>query len=180
MVVLLLLAGVGYLLLAAPLSPEASPDAAEPAEPSPAADAIAGILDDAVENPDGSMTVTLSEAETGGLVRAGLTRTDGPTLRDVTVDLVTPDGPAPGQMVVRGRLRDQRVPVTAVVDVDVTAGAAQPSVRDVRVGPLSVPEALRGELNAQLQQVDLITDQGVVVDELATTDQELIVTGRPG
>jgi hypothetical protein len=136
------------------------------------------LLDRAVDNGDGTMTVTVSEAEAGGLVRDGLQSGGTTTLRDVTVDLQQPDSSAPGQMEINGRLPDQDVPVTAVVDLSADGGNVEPTVRDVRLGPLPVPGSVREDLNRQLQDVSLLGAQQVDVEELETTEQELIVTGR--
>ena len=136
------------------------------------------LLDRAVDNGDGTMTVTVTEAEAGGLVRDGLQRGGTPALRDVTVDLQDPDGSAPGQMQLNGRLEGEDLPVTAIVDLTPGGGSVEPTVRDVRVGPLPVPGSVRQDLNRQLQDVSLLGAQQVDVEELHTTDRELVVTGR--
>jgi hypothetical protein len=135
------------------------------------------LLDRAVDNGDGTMTVTVTEAEAGGLVSDGLQRGGTIDLRDITVDLMSPDGSAPGQMRLNGRLRDQNVPVTAIVDLRVSDGDVEPSVRDVRLGPLPVPGGMREDLDQQLQAVSLLGAEQIRVKRLRTTDQELVVTG---
>jgi hypothetical protein len=150
----------------------------EPAVAEPVDVTVDELLDRAVDNGDGTMTVTVTEAEAGGLVRDGLQSGGTPMLRDVTVDLQRPDGSAPGQMTLRGRLPDQNVPVTVVVDLNVNDQDVQPTVRDVRLGPLPVPSSMRDDLTQQLRQFSLLGGQNVAVEELRTTDQELVVTGR--
>lgn len=179
-VLLVVLAALAYLLLgggfdrlAGRTDQPSEPDVAAPVDVT-----FEELLDRAEENPDGSITVTVSEAEAGGLMRDGLSRGGTPTLEDVTVDLQRSDGSAPGQMELRGRLPDQDLPVTAAIDLRVDAGAVEPSVRDVRVGPLPVPAGLADDLNQQLQQVSLLADQGIDVDDLETSERNLVVTGR--
>jgi hypothetical protein len=180
LVLLLVLAALAYLLygdgfdrLAGRTDQPSEPDVAAPVDVT-----FEELLDRAEENPDGSVTVTMSEAEAGGLMRDGLSRSRTPALEDVTVDLQPPDGSAPGQMELQGRLPDQDLPVTALIDLRVNAGAVEPSVRDVRVGPLPVPAGLADDLNQQLQQVSLLADRGVEVDDLETSERNLIITGR--
>jgi hypothetical protein len=138
------------------------------------------ILDGAAVNGDGSVTVTLSEAETAGLVEEGLAAAGANALRDASVDLRPPDSGVSGLLELRGTLEDQPVPVTATVDLVVTGGRIAPRVRDARVGPVPVPAGVRTDLNAQLRHVGLLADRGITVDSLRTTDTELIVTGRRG
>ena len=180
LVLLLVLAALAYLLygdgfdrLAGRTDQPSEPDVAAPVDVT-----FEELLDRAEENPDGSVTVTMSEAEAGGLMRDGLSRSRTPALEDVTVDLQPPDGSAPGQMELQGRLPDQDLPVTALIDLRVNAGAVEPSVRDVRVGPLPVPAGLADDLNQQLQQVSLLADRGVEVDDLETSERNLVVTGH--
>lgn len=179
-VLLLVLGALAYLLLGGGFERLAggTEEPSEPAVAAPVDMTFEELLDRADENPDGSVTVTLSEAEAGGLMRDGLSRSDTPTLDDVTVDLQRPDGSAPGQMELEGRLPEQDLPVTALIDLRVSGGAVEPSVRDVRVGPLPVPAGLAGDLNQQLQQVSLLADRGIEVDELETSERNLVVTGR--
>lgn len=179
-VLLLVLGALAYLLLGGGLERFAggTEEPSEPAVAAPVDMTFDELLDRAEENPDGSVTVTLSEAEAGGFMRDGLSRGDTPTLDDVTVDLQQPDGAAPGQMELEGRLPEQDLPVTAVIDLRVSGGAVEPSVRNVRVGPLPVPAGLADDLNQQLQQVSLLADRGIEVDELETSERNLVVTGR--
>ena len=180
LVLVLVLGALAYLLFGGGFDRLAR-GGEEPTEPDVAAPVdvtFEELLERAEENPDGSVTVTVSEAEAGGLMRDGLSRGGTPTLRDVTVDLQEPAGSAPGQMELEGRLPDQDLPVTAVIDLRVDDGEVQPSVRDVRVGPLPVPAGLADDLNQQLQQVSLLADQGIEVDDLETSERNLVVTGR--
>jgi hypothetical protein len=153
-------------------------DASRPAAAEPTAVTVDDILAGAVTNPDGTITVKLSEAETAGLVRAGLSRSGAPVLENLTIDLVRPDGSASGQMEIAGQLRDQPLPVNATVELEVANGRAEPSVRSVRVGPLQVTESTRAQLNAQLREVSLLGVEGVTVQSLHTTDSQLEITGR--
>lgn len=181
-VLLVVLGALFYLLFGGGFERLAS----APAEPSPAPveDPVDvtfdELLDRAEDNDDGTVTLRISEAETGGLVRRGLSRGGAPALDDVTVDLQRPDGSAPGQMVLTGRLPDQNLPVTATVDLEVRGGAIEPTVRDARVGPVAVPAGVREDLNRQLQDVSLLAEQGVQVTDLRTTERRLVVTGRRG
>ncbi|HSK95006.1 MAG TPA: hypothetical protein VK891_00175 [Euzebyales bacterium] len=168
-----LLLGGGFAQLAGTDGDPSEADIAEPVDVS-----LDELVDRAERNDDGSVTVTVSEAEAGGLMREALSRGDAPTLRDVRVDLQDPAGSAPGQMEVRGRLPDQDLPVTAVVDLRVADGAVAPRLRDVRVGPIPVPAGLAEDLNQEFQQVSLLADRGITVDDLATSDDEMVVTGR--
>jgi hypothetical protein len=165
--------GGGFEQLATPTSDSSAPPVAEPVDVT-----VQDLLDRAVDNGDGTMTVTVTEAETGGLVRDALEGGGTATLRDVTTDLVRPDGDAPGQMRIAGRLRDRDVPVTAVVDLAPRDGRVDATVRSVGLGPLPVPGSLREDLNQQLREVSLLGDQEVAVEELHTTDRELVATGR--
>jgi hypothetical protein len=179
LVLLLILAALAYLLfngqvwdqLAGTLQ-ESEPAVAEPVDVT-----VDELLNRAVDNGDGTMTVTVTEAEMGGLVRDGLQQGGTPMLRDVTVDLQQPDGSAPGQMTLHGRLPDQNVPVTVLVDLNVNDQKVEPTVRDVRLGPLPVPSSMREDLTQQLRQVSLLGGQNVAVEELRTNDRELEVTG---
>jgi hypothetical protein len=180
LVLLLVIAALGYVLFDGRVwdqitGTSAAPSQAPVAEPADVT--IDELLDRAVDNGDGTMTLTVTEAEVGGLVRDGLQRGGTPALRDVTVDLQNPDGSAPGQMQLNGRLRDQDVPVTAIVDLTAGGGNVEPTVRDVRVGPLPVPGSVRQDLNRQLQDVSLLGAEQVDVERLHTTDQELVATG---
>lgn len=177
LILLLLVGAVAYVLVAGGLP------AAQPEEPvvdgAPAEDTVAinDVLDDAVENPDGSVTVTASEAQTASLVAAGLARSSSPALRDVAVDLVeVDDGPA-GRMIVTGRLERQPVPIEATVDLDVVDSSVRPTVRDVRIGPVGVPASVRRDLNRQLRDLVVLADERIVVEEVRTTDTELVLTG---
>lgn len=180
LVLLLVLAALAYLLFGRGFDRLAgrTDQPSEPAVAAPVDVTFQDLLDRAEENPDGSVTVTMSEAEAGGLMRDGLSRSGTPALEDVTVDLQQPEGSAPGQMELQGRLPDQDLPVTALIDLRVNAGAVEPSVRDVRVGPLPVPAGLADDLNQQLQQVSLLADRGIEVDDLETSERNLLVTGR--
>jgi hypothetical protein len=180
LVFLLMVAALAYVLLNDEVWERiaASPTASEAPVAEPVDVTVDELLDRAVDNGDGTMTVTVSEAEAGGLVRDGLRRGGTPSLRDVTVDLQEPDGSAAGQMQINGRLRDQDVPVTAVVDLAAQGGSIEPTVRDVRLGPLPVPGSVREDLNRQLQDVSLLGARQVDVEQLHTTERELVVTGR--
>lgn len=178
LILLLLVGAVVYVLVAGGL-PVAQPE--EPVtDGAPAEDTVAinDVLDDALENPDGSVTVTASEGQTASLVAAGLARSSSPALRDVAVDLVeVDDGPA-GRMIVTGRLERQPVPVEATVDLDVVDSSVRPTVRDVRIGPLGVPASVRRDLNRQLRDLVVLADERIVVEDVRTTDTELVLTGR--
>ena len=169
-----LLLGGGFEQLATPTSDSSGPPVDEPVDVT-----VEDLLDRAVDNGDGTMTVTVTEAEAGGLVRDALEGGGTGPVRDVTTDLVRPDGDAPGQMLLAGRLRDRDVPVTAVVDLAPRDGRVNATVRSVRLGPLPVPGSLREDLNQQLREVSLLGGQEVAVEELHTTDRELEATGRP-
>jgi len=181
LLVLLVIVALGLLLFDGRVWERIAGTSATSSEPPVAAPedvTLDELLDRAVDNGDGTMTVTVSEAEAGGLVRDGLRSGGTPALRDVTVDLQEPDGSAPGQMQLDGRMRDQDVPVTAVVDLAADGGTIEPTVRDVRVGPLPVPGSVRRDLNRQLRDVSLLGAAEVDVEQLRTTDSELEVTGR--
>ena len=179
LVLLLILAALAYLLFDGQVWDQIAGTAqpSEPAVAEPVDVTVDELLDRAVDNGDGTMTVTVTEAEMGGLVRDGLQQGGTPMLRDVTVDLQRPDGSAPGQMTLRGRLPDQNVPVTVVVDLNVNDQDVEPTVRDVRLGPLPVPSSMREDLTQQLRQVSLLGGQNVAVEELRTNERELEVTG---
>ncbi|CAN5837871.1 hypothetical protein BH23ACT10_BH23ACT10_20350 [soil metagenome] len=180
LVVALLAAAAAYVLFAGGL-PGAEPADTPETDGAVADDTVAvdDLFDDAVDNPDGSVTVTASEAQTAALVAAGLARSSAPALRDIAVDLVAVDDGAPGRMIVTGRLDEQPVPVRATVDLDVADSAVRPTVRDVRIGPLGVPDAVRSDLNHQLRELVVLSDQGIAVSDLQTTDTALEITGNP-
>jgi hypothetical protein len=180
LVLLLILGALAYLLFNGQVWDQltGTSQQSEPAVAEPVDVTLDELLDRAVDNGDGTMTVTVTEAEAGGLVRDGLESGGSPMLRDVAVDLQRPDGSAPGQMTLHGRLPDQDVPVTVVVDLSVNDQDVQPTVRDVRLGPLPVPSSMRDDLTQQLRQVSLLGGQNIAVEELRTNDQELTVTGR--
>ena len=177
---LLVLAALAFLLFEDRVWQQIAGSSSGPSETvaEPVDVTIEEVLDRAVDNGDGTMTVTITEAEAGGLVRDGLQRGGTTDLRDITVNLMNPDGSAPGQMELNGRLRDQNVPVTAIVDLRVRDGDLEPSVRDVRLGPLPVPGAMRDDLDQQLRAISLLGAERIRVERLRTTDQELTVTGR--
>jgi hypothetical protein len=179
LVLLMILGGLAYLLFNGQVWDQLAGTAreSEPAVAEPVDVTVDELLDRAVDNGDGTMTVTVTEAEMGGLVRDGLQQGGTPMVRDVTVDLQRPDGSAPGQMTLRGRLPDQNVPVTVVVDLNVNDQDVEPNVRDVRLGPLPVPNSMRDDLTQQLRQVSLLGGQNVAVEELRTNERELVVTG---
>jgi hypothetical protein len=179
LLLLLILGVLAYLLFTPQVWDQlaATAEESEPAVAEPVDVTVDELLDRAVDNGDGTMTVTVTEGEVGGLVRDGLQSGSAPMLRDVTVDLQRPDGSAPGQMTLRGRLPDQNVPVTVLVDLSVNDQDVQPTVRDVRLGPLPVPSSMRDDLTQQLRQVSLLGGQNVAVEELRTNEQELVVTG---
>lgn len=181
LVLIAILGGLAWLVLGGGfdrLATGGSEESSQPVVEEPVDVSLDELVDRMQDNGDGTVTVSLSEGETGGLMRRALTRRGEPTLDDLTVDLQEPDGSAPGQMQIAGRLPERDLPVTAVVDLDVDAGEVQPSVRGVKVGPFPVPAGLAADLNEQLQQVGLLADQGIAVDDLETTDGELSVTGR--
>lgn len=175
---LLLVAGA-YLLFAgaADRSPRRT-GADATATPAVAAVRIDDVLDDAVTNPDGSVTVTLDRAETSGLVAAALERAPSQPLHDVSVELVDPEGDAAGRMIVDGRLQDPSLPVEAVVDLRVVDDAVRPTVRDLRVGPVPVPAGVAADINRQVQQLALVADERIAVEDLSTIDGALVLTGR--
>lgn len=156
-----------------------------PASPSPAPAPTSAPLDlegvpgRAVANPDGSVTVTLSERETGDLVAEALAQAPAQQLSDVAVELRAPPADADGQIVVDGRLDDPPLPVRAVVDLDVVQAQVRPTVRDLRVGPLPLTGAIRDDLNRQLVELALVGEGRLTIDALATDGDRLVVTGRP-
>lgn len=180
-VVVLLLAGGAWIALnsgsltSAPTA-ETVPSDATPTE---SATTLDEILDEAVTNPDGSVSVTLDEAETGVVVAAALERAPTRSLRDVEVDLVPPEDDADGRMIVSGRLASPPVPVRATIDVDVVDRSVRPTVRDLRVGPVPVSDDIRDDVTAQLQMLSIIADDRLVVRRLRTDDGTLEMTGRP-
>lgn len=184
LVAVLVIGVLGYVLLGdgrfwSTVS-SADTSASEPARAAPVDVTFAELLDDAAVNADGSVTVTASEAQVGGLVRDGLDTAGGPTLTDVTVDVQAPAGAADGQLAVRGTLDEQRVPVTAIVDLTIVDGQVAPVVRDARVGPLPVPAAVRDDLTRQLSAAGVLSSSGIRLEDLRTTDGDLVVTGRRG
>ncbi len=162
-----------YVLVAGVPSPNATSQAAGDVDIT-----VGEVLDRAVENASGSVTVTLTEAETAALVRDGLARSQAPPLRDVDVDLVAADNGQQGQMIVGGTLADRPLPVRATVDLAVVDAAVRPTVRAATVGPVSVPESVRKDLNRQLRQLVVIADRNIVVEDLRTTDTTLVLTGK--
>ena len=180
-VVLLLLAAGAWVVLSAgslTSAPAAETDTAEAAEPDPAV-TLDAVLDRAVTNPNGTVSVVLNEAEAGVVVDAALERAPTRSLEDVEVDLVPPEGDADGRMVVSGRLASPPVPVRAVIDVDVVDRSVQPTVRDLRVGPVPVTDDLRRDVTAQLRSLSIIADERLSVRRLRTGDGTLELTGRP-
>lgn len=181
LVLLLVLGALAWLLLGGgfdQLAGGEEPSEADVAEPVDVS--LGELLERAEANDDGSVTVTVTEGEAGGLMRQALSRGGDPVLEDVRVDLQRPDGAAPGQMIVAGRLPDQDVPVTAVIDLEVDGGEVRPDVRDVRVGPLPVPAGLAEDLNDRVADVGLLADQNITVEDLSTTERRLRVRGRQG
>lgn len=137
------------------------------------------LMDDAVTNPDGSVTVSLDDDQAAGLVASALTRASGRSLRDVSVDLVEPEGRADGRLLVRGRLDEPALPVDAVVDLHLVDDAVRPTVRDVSVGPVPVPPGTREDLNRQIGQLALVAEDQLTVEQLSTSDGVLELRGRP-
>lgn len=179
-VVLLLIAGAWVVLNSGSLAstPTADTDPAD-TTPSESATTLDAILDRAEVNPNGSVSVTLDEAETGVVVGAALERAPTRALRDVEVDLVAPEGDADGRMVVSGRLDSPPVPVRAVIDVDVVDRSVVPTVRDLRIGPVPVPDDIRRDVTTQLRMLSVIADDRLSVRRVRTDDGTLEMTGRP-
>lgn len=179
---LLLALGAAVLLaggrVRAPDGPLATSD--DPSDVASAAPVdVDDLMDDAVTNPDGSVTVSLDDDQAAGLVASALTRASGRSLRDVSVDLVEPEGRADGRLLVRGRLDEPSLPVDAVVDLHVVDDAVRPTVRGVSVGPVPVPPGIREDLNRQIRQLALVADDQLTVEQLSTSDGVLELTGRP-
>jgi hypothetical protein len=179
-VVVVLLAVIGaYVLLRSADGQSGRPvGATAGATPTASISTVDDLLARAKTNPDGSQTVTLDQGETAGLVAGALERAPSQPLRDVSVDLVAPEGQAAGRMIVAGRLTDPSLPVEAVVDLQVVDAVVQPVVRDVRVGPLPLPARAREDINRQVQELALVADEWIAVEELSTEDDRLVLTGR--
>jgi hypothetical protein len=182
LVALLVAAGVVVLVTGGiPLAPSGSTSAS--AEQTSPADAppvsVDKVLDRAETNPDGSVTVSLDADETTGLVASALARAPAQPLRDVSVDLVEPEGDADGRMVVAGRLADPSLPVEAVVDLRIVDDTVRPTVRDVRVGPVPLPAGTREDINRQMRQLALVAEDQIAVEGLSTAGGSLVLTGRP-
>ncbi|HSJ44035.1 MAG TPA: hypothetical protein VK923_05050 [Euzebyales bacterium] len=177
-----LLAIVGGVVLVTggiPLAPSGS-TSPEPASSAGAtAVTVDNVLDQAKTNPDGSVTVSLDADETTGLVASALARAPEQPLRDVSVDVVEPEGDADGRMVVAGRLDDLSLPVEAVVDLRIVRDVVRPTVRDVRVGPVPLPSGTREDINRQVRQLALLADDQIAVEDLSTAGGSLLLTGRP-
>jgi hypothetical protein len=164
---------------AASAGPSRSPVPSAPPSPEPTPTTTAGrILQRAERNADGSVSVEVSERETTTLVAAGLARNGAPAIDDLQVDLVAAAEGAAGTMVLVGELADQGLPVTATVDLAVLDGQILPRVRDVRVGPLPITGVVREDLNAELESRGGLIDVGLTIEELRTTEQQLVVRGR--
>jgi len=181
-VALLVAAGVVVLLTGGiPLAPGGSTSAS--AEPTPPIDTtpvtVDEVFDRAVTNPDGSATVSLDAEETAGLVTSALARAPAQSLRDLSVDLVEPEGDADGRMIIAGRLDEPSLPVEAVVDLRVVDDAVRPTVRDVRVGPVPLPAGTREDVNRQMRQLALVAEDQIAVEDLSTSGDVLVLTGRP-
>jgi len=178
-----LLVVAGVVVLATAGRPPARGGAPNAASSDPTAGAsplaVEDLLDRTVANPDGSVTVTLDDHEAAGLVASALARAPSRPLRDVSVDLVAPEGDADGRMVVAGRLDEPSLPVEAVVDLRVVGDAVRPTVTDVRVGPVPLPADVRLELNRQVDRLALVAEDRLTIRELSTTDDALVLTGRP-
>ena len=182
LLLVVLLAIVGGVVLVTggiPLAPSGS-TSAEPASSAGAtAVTVDNVLDQAKTNPDGSVTVSLDADETTGLVASALARAPEQPLRDVSVDVVEPEGDADGRMVVAGRLDDLSLPVEAVVDLRIVRDVVRPTVRDVRVGPVPLPSGTREDINRQVRQLALLADDQIAVEDLSTAGGSLLLTGRP-
>lgn len=178
---LLVVAGVVVLATAGrPPARGGSPNAAS-SDPTDGASPLAvdDVLERAVANPDGSVTVTLDDDEAAGLVASALARAPNRPLGDVSVDLVAPEGDADGRMIVAGRLDEPSLPVEAVVDLRVVDDAVRPTVTDVRVGPVPLPAGVRRELDRQVARLALVAEDRLTIRELSTADDALVLTGRP-
>ena len=147
--------------------------------PAPTSVTVADVLDRAETNPDGSVTVSLDDDETAGLVASALTRAPRQPLRDVGVDLLPPEGDADGRLLVTGRLEQPSVPVEAVVDLRVVDRTVRPTVQDVSIGPVPVPAGVREDIDRQVRELALVADDQLAVEELTTTQDTLVLTGRP-
>lgn len=179
-VVLALLAAGAWVLVGSSGGSDGTAGSGTPVSASePAGTTVADLLERARPNADGSVTVRADEVETGSLVRAGLERADAPPVDDLAVDLVDSGGAAAGQMVLTGRLREQRLPIRATVDLRVVDQAVRPTVRDVDVGPIPVPDGVRRDLNARLARLSLIAAEGLAVRDVRTTDGRLVVIATP-
>lgn len=185
LLVVALLVAAGAIVLVTggiPLAPGGATTSAS-AEPTSTPDTtpvtVDEVLDRAETNPDGSVTVSLDDDETAGLVASALARAPAQRLRDVSVDLVEPEGDADGRMVIAGRLDEPSLPVEAVVDLRVVDDAIRPTVSDVRVGPVPLPPGAREDIDQQVRQLALVAEDRIAVEDLSTTGGALVLTGRP-
>jgi hypothetical protein len=183
LVVALLVAAGAVVLVSGGIPLVAGGSTSASADPTSSADitpmTVEEVLDRAVPNPDGSVTVSLDARETTGMVASALARTPTQPLRDVSVDLVEPEGDADGRMVVAGHLDEPSLPVEAVVDLHVVDDAVQPTVRDVRVGPVPLPAGTREDINRQVRELALVAEGRIAVEDLSTAGDALVLTGRP-
>jgi hypothetical protein len=154
---------------AGPSEPPASAEVAE----------LGNLLGDAVANGDGSVTVTLDEADTANLVARALDQAPSQQLSDVTVEVAEPPADVGGRLVVDGRLDEPPLPVTAVVDLEVVETRLRPTVSDLSMGPLPLSDDTRAELTNELRTLASVADDQLALDDLSTVDGELVLTGRP-
>lgn len=181
----LLLAAAVYALSSGGPGDAAGPTATATTPPQGSSPADSAAVDAAVDRAvdaaaaGGTVTVTLSESETAGLVANALERAPQ-QVNDVAVDLVDPpaDAGADVRMVVDGRLDQPALPVRAVVDLEVVDARVVAVVDDLRVGPLPVTGAIRDDLNRELRELSVVADNAFDVDAIATDGDELVVRGR--
>jgi hypothetical protein len=150
----------------------------ESAEPTVPAE-LDGLFGDAVANGDGSVTVTLDEAETAGLVQQALAQAPSQQISDVTVEVAEPPADVGGRLVVDGRLDEPPVPVTAVVDLQVVDTRLRPTVSNLSMGPLPLSDDTRADLTNELRTLAGVADDQLALEDLSTVDGELVLTGRP-
>lgn len=181
MLAIALLVVIGLVVVAA-LDPRLRPADRTTASAAPTARGTPETVDDAFDatetNPDGSVTVTLDDAAATGLVTVALANASIQRLRDVSVELVEPEGGADGRMIVSGRLDEAPLPVEAVVDLRVVDDAVRPTIRDVRVGPFPLPAGTRGDLERQVRELALLVEDRLTVERLSTSEGVLLLTGR--
>jgi uncharacterized protein YpmS len=128
-------------------------------------------------SPDQTVTLTMTEEQLTSLIALELQKEQEPVLTDPQVHL------RDGQIEVKGRVEQagMRLPLTMIVTVSATEqGEAHFDVLSADLGPVSLPDGLKDEIEAQINRyVSPEIAREVIVEDVQVGDGVMTITGRP-